>query len=499
MPEHAATQTIGSYVSYVNTERLDDCANEAIKILEVGKTKLQQQDINLSKALKSVDKAFDFLGKPENILGRSDTKHGEIAESIQVNISNAKEYLYGLVSSHSFEGVGRTAPEDYLVNETNVQSKFIAGTNGSLDHVINHMDKYPSFGRDGSYYHIPKDQYEDLVKVRNGEQIDYFAEKTIRALRRKMEEIEIKSGHRFEDVVKPGISKYSEVQQAVAHDTVSNHKNEILKENISIKENIRNDTSSKLQNNTIAHGPSFTEGAKVAGVGAIVGGGLKAGMAVYFKCKKDNKKISDFTPDDWKDIGVNFGSGAVQGGVSGSSLYLLTNYTSLSAPLASSFVSAACGIAKIGHSYSTGEISADEFIEQSQIVCFDAAAVGLGAAAGQAIIPIPVIGALVGSLAAKYGVELWKQTLGKQSEELSRKLNEFHNSILIKFDIVFQKYISKIHKYFEKLDLFINNAFNFSLNAQFRFENSIKLATCVGVPEAKILKSVDEVDGFFLN
>ena len=54
----------------------------------------------------------DFVGTPENILGSSVTKHGEIAEQVNVAISRARDVLLGNVPSSTFEGVGRVAPID---------------------------------------------------------------------------------------------------------------------------------------------------------------------------------------------------------------------------------------------------------------------------------------------------------------------------------------------------------------------------------------------------
>ncbi|MEZ9922079.1 hypothetical protein AB4342_18280, partial [Vibrio breoganii] len=89
------------------------------------------------------------------------TKHGEVAEKIEIAIRNARQALDQNAFkpeefTATFEGVGRTAPEDYIINGIEVQSKFINGINNNLKHVIDHMDKYDHFGRDGSYYHIPK-------------------------------------------------------------------------------------------------------------------------------------------------------------------------------------------------------------------------------------------------------------------------------------------------------------------------------------------------------
>ena len=57
---------------------------------------LTQQDINLIKALKYVDNVREFVSRPNEILGSELTKHGEIAEQIDVNINNARYILNGL-------------------------------------------------------------------------------------------------------------------------------------------------------------------------------------------------------------------------------------------------------------------------------------------------------------------------------------------------------------------------------------------------------------------
>lgn len=114
-------------------------------------TELSKQDQAFFAAIQEVDKVRDFLATPENILGNTSTKHGEIAEQVEVGIRNAKSLLNSSTPGATFEGVGRTAPEDYLINGVQVQSKFINGAGNTLDHVLDHMKKYDNFGRDGSF------------------------------------------------------------------------------------------------------------------------------------------------------------------------------------------------------------------------------------------------------------------------------------------------------------------------------------------------------------
>ena len=49
----------------------------------------------------------NFVGTPENILGSATTKHGEIAEQVNVAISRARDILSGNAPASTFEGVGR--------------------------------------------------------------------------------------------------------------------------------------------------------------------------------------------------------------------------------------------------------------------------------------------------------------------------------------------------------------------------------------------------------
>ena len=75
--------------------------------------KLQDaQDGAFQRAVEQIDKVREFLGDPSKILGNPLTKHGEIAEQVEVGVRNARSLIeqQGIVAT--FEGVGRTAPED---------------------------------------------------------------------------------------------------------------------------------------------------------------------------------------------------------------------------------------------------------------------------------------------------------------------------------------------------------------------------------------------------
>ncbi|NJR17356.1 MAG: hypothetical protein HC785_17715 [Calothrix sp. CSU_2_0] len=408
---HQTNQIIGGMV-----------AGENLYHAENLKAALERQDSAFTKAIEQIDKVRDFVGSPEHILGNNQTKHGEIAEQVEVGIRNARDYLRQQTPNATFDGVGRTAPEDYLIDDVQVQSKFINGINKNLDHVLEHMRKYENFGRDGSYYHIPEDYHETIKKVLSGESVEGLTDRTVHKIQQNVQEIEKLSGKSFDNVVKPSNSQYSEVQQGKIHDTLDSHEQELSGENKQIKENIRTDAQ-----------PNLGDMAQVAAKGALIGGGIRLAFKLYEKYKQGkNPFLGDYTVEDWKELGIDTAKGATIGGITATSIYALTNYAGLSAPFAASFVSASQSIASLVKSFNSGEISFEQFTEMSQLVCIESAAVGLASALGQAVIPIPVLGAILGTIAGRIAINFTKKYFAEKSESLKNRMENTTTNALLR-------------------------------------------------------------------
>ena len=88
-----------------------------------------------------------FVGSPENILGSTDTKHGEIAEQVHVGVRRALDVLYGRAPAATFDGVPRTGPVDYRVDSVEIQSKYYNGLRNTLEGVAKHAERYPELRR----------------------------------------------------------------------------------------------------------------------------------------------------------------------------------------------------------------------------------------------------------------------------------------------------------------------------------------------------------------
>jgi hypothetical protein len=469
-------QAVASWITYLNQVRLDE-------LIE----RLNQQDINLEEALKELDELKQFLGDPSHILGSEFTKHGEIAEHMQVNFENARRAIQGLAKKHTFEGVGRTAPEDYIRDGQQVQSKFYNGLKQTLfNHhgLAYHLETYPDFVQNGGAYDIPKDQYEKMVEL-----LDKYKKSPSQLstsdynLAKKIDEFLKSKGLELGKDINPAVVDYKEVQQGVANDTVKKE-----------EQNIKDEDEKQRKKDYDDSKPSLKEGAKAAGISAAVEGGITFCMSVAKKRKEKN--FSDFTADDWKEIGLDTGKGTVKGGIRGGSIYVLTNFTATPANVASAYVTAAFGIASQVKALEEGRVSQEDFVINCETVCLDVTVSAIASVAGQIIIQIPVLGAVIGNVAGEFIYELCKKQGAAQSQKIIEGYNSEMAQLNQQLDIQYLQVVLEIQRALQRFDDLEKLAFD--ENSNVAFNGSIKLGLEVGVDESKLLKNMTQIDNYFL-
>ena len=485
-------QVIGGFVQDgINTaEQLQ--AERMAEILQTAIEKESYARTALSESLQCVENLRDFVATPERILGNMGTKHGEIAEHVEVEIRNGRDILNHIKPSSTFDGVGRTAPEDYIINSVQVQSKYIAGAGRSLDHVLEHLHKYPGF-TDNGFYHIPKDQYELLAKVYNGENIEGIASKTIKKCQEAIKQIEQETSKPFSEVVRPGISTYKDVQLGKIDDTIDGYEKEFHetsdKEITSIREQKRTDVN-EAQHITDA---SWGEALKYSAISAAITGTVSAGIKIYSKIR-GGKKITEFTLNDWKDVGFDFSKSSAKGAISGLGIYGMTKVVGMNAPFASAIVSSTMGLSSIYYDYKKGRISKSEYADAACSLSVEAGIAAIGSAIGQAVIPIPILGAIVGSAVAKSSLEISKYIMGKKEARFIKELESLYKELVAKLDEESREILSKIEDYFNKLGGLIEAALNTDVNKSLL--GSINLCRFVGVEESLIIHNPLELDNF---
>lgn len=445
---------------------------------------LVRQDDAFGDALVQMQITREFISDTAHVLGSEATKHGEIAEATEMGIRSARDALYQRPISVS-EPPSRNSPIDYRIDSQDVQSKFVNGTNSGLDHVLKHMDKYKEFGRDGnSYYHIPKDQYEQILQVREGNYCE-LSDRSVRAIQQKIAAIEAESGKQFDQVVKPANSTYAEVQQGKVSETLDRHEEELEKNNEELKDGIR-----------MEHEPSVKEGLQTAAAAGAVAGAFGFAASAGQKYFKEGKNIfkGDFNQEDWKDVGLDTGKAAITGAITGGAVYFITNYIGTSAPLASAFVSTTKGMAVLVKRQHDGELTEGEFADQALLLCSDVAMVTLASAAGQALIPIPVFGALVGSFAGKAACEIIKGMSAKGADAVRRRMKDAQTHL----DREYQAKLRQLEDSYLPTISMMEYAFD-TENNRALLASSLTLGRMLGVPEATLIKSADEALAFLRN
>lgn len=448
---------------------------------------LTRQDRAYALAMKQVDNVREFIRRPQNILGNELTKHGEIAEQMEVGIRNAQQAIKWEAETPAdfratFNGVGRTAPEDYLIDGQQVQSKFINGELNATKHILGHMDKYKSFPDEG-YYHIPKDQYENILKIRNGESVSGLSLSKQESIRRAIDEIEKRSGKSFDEVVKPALHDYDEVQRGVAERTLDGHEEDI-------KETDRNRRLEIEQ----AHAPSMKEGMVVAGKAAAFAGVVTLGVGLYGKYRQGKNVFKgELNREDWQKLGITTAKGAAAGGIAAGAVYLMTNYADMAAPYASAVASALRGVGALAGQLDAGHINFDEFCELGMFLCSESAVTAIASMLGQTAIPIPLLGVVIGSVAGKLLMEGAKSLSGRIEARLYNDMEEFKQ----KLSAVERQALNRINLELDRFGRLTSEAFK-PENNQALLHLSVQLAEMYQVDDKNIIRNHDDLDNFML-
>jgi hypothetical protein len=447
---------------------------------------LRGQGAALADAIEQMQWVRDFIGAPHRILGNPATKHGEIAEWVEICIRRSRQVLMGQAPT-VWKDALRTGPADYVIDGVDVQSKFVNGVSQNLGKVLQHMQQYPSFGRDGSYYHVPRDHYDLIEKALTGERIPGLNARTLSSIADSAADVRRLSGRAaFEDVVQPSQSSYAEVQLGKVRGTLAQHERNLTRESDALEDSIR-----------AQHGPTLLGAAEAAGNGAAVGAAVRFVANVY-STHKAGRRIwkGEYSAGDWKRLGLDVAAGGLVGSASAAAIYALTQCAELAAPFAAVLVSTALAIAELTRRYHAEEISFQEFCDLGQVTCLEGAVVGLAAATGQTLLPVVGLGAAVGAIAGRLLVAIAKDLSAKDSKRLGERMRCQYTESVRDLDHSSRDFVASLVGKYEALGELTASAFDRSINVQLRYTTSISLARAHDVEPTSILASTRDVDCF---
>lgn len=215
------------------------------------------------------------------------------------------------------------------------------------------------------------------------------------------------------------------------------------------------------------------------------------------KKRKQAKRLAEFTAEDWQEVGIDTAKGTVQGGIRGGAIYAMTNFTATPAAVANAFVTASFGVAAQAYQLQQGNISAEDFIVNSEVLCLDVSVSAVASLLGQTLIPVPVLGAIIGNMAGMFMYQIAKDHLSAKEQALIANYRESFASLNKILEERYQQLMAQLKKEFAKYTSMLELAFDRDVNIA--FDGSIALADYVGVAQDRVLRSKADIDNYFLN
>ncbi len=517
--EAVEEQEIAAWVAYLNQLRKSNLANQLREIQIALNEAAKGQKQNLASALKSLQLAEDEIKKIiDTNRGSGKGVHGFIAEPAQTGIGNARQQILGKnaiwkwINDNKDWDLRQIDPQTGA--EIPVQMKFtqsakiineITGkTNGlkdslSLYSLLGHLQKYPDALKVGGKYMIPKDHYDTFIRLLN------MSEYEANRLPSKTGELSLKNWKYVQEFVKngkipldriiPSDLSYADVQRDKVFDTLKKEKEAIKATSKQIENQQKAEAEAKESVARAESQPSWAEAAQVTAVSAAIESAT-AFLMTYLRLRRE-KKLDEFNAEDWKELGLKSGKGAVSGAIRGAAIYGLTNYTPVPASLASGLVTAILSVTELAYSYHKGSMDREEFIALTEAACMDAAVSSVSALVGEVLIPIPFLGPLIGTAVGRIVVEIAKgyceeseqnTIIGCQKEfELTcTRFGEEYVALTARLDAQMSHYCSIM-------------AFLLDEDANFAFYQSVNLAATVGVDPEKVLRTKKDIDDYFVN
>ena len=186
-----------------------------------------------------------------------------------------------------------------------------------------------------------------------------------------------------------------------------------------------------------------------------------------------------------------------RGGIRGAAVYGLSNFTATPAEIASALVMATFGILAQARRLQNGDIGAEEFVANSEVICLEVSVSALSSILGQIVIPVPVLGVIIGNTVGMFLYQIAKDHLSDKEQQLIQNYRQSISTLEKSLEEQYHKVLEEINAEFEKYSSAVEIAFDEDVNRA--FEGSIELALDAGVSKDELLKNKQDIDNYFLN
>ena len=379
-------QAAGAFVDMLNGIR----AEELLRKYEAAAVRKSGADHELAKLNIEIQKLI------ESNRGGKTGMHGFIGERIQVGFSNERAILQG--ASPEYKLIDDNGMTDYLRGQTLIQQKAcISDKSLGLTHVLSHSEKYPTFLEKDGVYQIPKDFYEKYIR--------FLKMPEATALKLRKEDLRmwqrVKEFHMSmpEAKVEPMVVTYAEIQADAVGATIQREVEDVERKYQEQRSSAEESCRASIQ-----------EGVKVTLCSAMLEGAVHGGISII-EHKQDGKMIRQFTKEDWKEIGTDFAKGIGKGTVRGAAVYAATNVINMPASAATATVTGAFTVVEKTVNFTRGDYTGKEYAIGITDGCISVAVSAFSSELGKKLIPIPVLGPIIGNAVGMFIYSLAKSKL----------------------------------------------------------------------------------------
>ncbi len=470
-------QAVGSWINYINDLRIQ-------KLVE----NISNQKNNLNNAINTLKNTTSTINREIISTNRGGQLgiHGFIAEVAECGINNAREQVIG--NKNNCIWINDNGATDLILNGTNIQQKFCI-SNFSLNAIAEHLKMYPDYIKNGGKYMIPKDHYEKIKYLLSLSEKEAYktlsstSENTINEWRRVHNVFE-KGDISLKDLMASNF-EYGDVKKEKIHSSLKKEETKFRAQDKKIREKYFEESK-----------PTFREASNVANLSATLEGGTEFVISIL-NLKNTGKRLSQFTEEDWKFVAKETGIGILKGEVRGYTVYGLTNFANTPAALANAICTSSFGIAEQLYLLRKNIIDEKQFLNNSEVLCLDVTVSTLSSVIGQVLIPMPVLGTIVGNSVGMLIFENIKTILNKKEYEM---LSNYIKELDYLKSTLEKEYQNEIEMLQNELNKFINvltNAFN--PDYELALKGSIELARLSGISEENILKNINDIDNYFMS
>ena len=376
-------QATGAFVDMLNDIR----AKDLLRKYEAAAVRKSGADQELEKLNKEIQELI------KSNRGGKTGMHGFIGERVQVGFSNERAILQGATPEYVL--IDDNGMTDYLRGQTLIQQKAcISDKSLGLTHVLSHSEKYPIFLEKDGVYQIPKDFYEKYIRFLK------MPEATALKLRKE----DLRMWQRVKDFhtampdakVEPMVVTYTEIQADAVGVTIQREMDSVDRK-----------YQEQRLSAEVSCRASIREGVKVTACSALLEGAVNGGMSII-EHKQGGKTIREFTKEDWKEIGVDAVIGVGKGTVRGAAVYAATNVINIPASAAMATVTGAFTVAEKTINFTRGEYTRKEYAVELADGCLSVAVSALSSELGKKLIPIPILGPIMGNAVGMFIYRLAK-------------------------------------------------------------------------------------------